>query len=328
MKPVLLLHFSLRATYRRHKLILKMGGEITMALLTAQKVVPLCGGGPTTDTIEMQLTDLLAAYLGGRDCGIRYRESLNRTVRKMLEAGITSVGDLKPEHLNRFLCGLSSLTATTRQNIRREALTLWRYAFEERWTDEPPLRVMRIRSAPKPTSAWPMQTLERMLKCAESDETVVSKRHRMLVCDFLPAWITIAYDSGLRFQDVYDLRAEQIRDCAVVGVAHKTRKTFIRPLSEYAVCQAKVLGARSPDGSLFRWFLTRRRAFLTMKEFRGRHKIDGTMKYLRRSCATLIEKEKPGSARQYLQHGDGATTTRHYIDESLLAVPEGPPPIR
>lgn len=298
------------------------------SVLTGPMVVPLFGDGPLRHTIEMQLTDLLAAYLCSRDCGIRYRESLRRTVRKMLDAGITSVADFKPDHLNKFLCGLSSLTATTRQNIRREALTLWRYAFEERMTDEPPLRVMRIRSAPKPTSAWPMQTLERMLACAEGDEAVVSKRHRMRVCDFLPAWVTIAYDSGLRFQDVYELRAEQIRDCVVVGVAHKTGKTFIRPLSEYAVKKARELADRSPDGSLFTWFLTRRRAFLHMKDFRVRHQFGGTMKYLRRSCATMKEKETPGSARHYLQHGDGATTNRHYIDESLLAVPEGPPPIR
>jgi hypothetical protein len=276
----------------------------------------------------MKLTDLLAAYVGGRDCGSRYRESLNRTVRKMTEAGIESVSDLQAEHLNRLLVSLSSLTSTTKQNIRREALTLWRYAFEERLTDEPPLRVMRVRAAPKPTQAWAMPTLSRMLECAEQDEAVISVRHKKRVCDFLPAWITIAYDSGLRFQDVHELHIDQIRDCVVVGTAHKTGKTFIRPLSEYAVQQAKQLADASPDGTLFRWFLTRRRAFLCMAAFRERHKFSGTMKFLRRSCATMKERATPGSARAYLQHGDGATTVRHYIDESLLAVPEGPPPIR
>lgn len=298
----------------------------TNRLTFAMGVQPYVLGGP--DCTTMNLTDLLAAYVGGRDCGGRYRESLNRTVRKMLDAGIVSVDDLTAEHLNNLLVGLSSLSSTTRQNIRREALTLWRYAFEERLTDEPPLRVLRVRSAPKPTQAWSMPTLSRMLECAEKDETVVSVGFKKNVCDFLPAWITIAYDSGLRFHDVHELHIDQIRDCVVVGTAHKTGKTFIRPLSEYSCQQAKQLAELSPDGTLFRWFLTRRRAFLCMAAFRERHKFVGTMKYLRRSCATMKEKATPGSARAYLQHGDGATTVRHYIDESLLAVPEGPPPIR
>ena len=297
--------------------------------LTLELVGANLGGNPRICTYEvMRLTDLLAAYMGGRDCGVRYRESLVRTVRKMMGSGITSVADLHPQHLNKFLSSLSSLSATTRQNIRREALTLWRYAFEERLTDEPPLRVMRIRATPKPPQAWSMPTLERLLECAEKDTAVVSVRHNMRICDFMPAWITIGYDSGLRFQDIYELREDQVRDCVVTGVAHKTNKTFIRPLSEYAVEKSKALATLSPDGTLFSWFLTRRRAFLHMAAFRERHKIAGTMKYLRRSCATMKERAEPGSARYYLQHGDGATTTRHYIDESLLALPEGPPPIK
>lgn len=299
------------------------------ANLHTRKGAALLGGVPLRiNFVNVRLTDLLAAYIGGRECGSRYRESLCRTVKKMAEIGVQSVSDFRSEEINRFLISLSSLSATTRQNIRREALTLWRYAFEEHMTDEPPLRVMRIRATPQPPSAWPMQTMERMLRSAESDETVVSVRNKMRVCDFVPAWITIAYDSGLRFQDVHELRGDQVRDCAVVGVAHKTRKTFIRPLSEYAVQKANELSERSPDGTLFLWFLPRRRAFLSMAAFRQRHKIVGTMKYLRRSCATMKEKQEPGSARAYLQHGDGATTIRHYIDETLLALPEGPPPIR
>lgn len=298
-------------------------------LLTSGQEVPRLGDHPLICNVEtMRLTDLLAAYLGSRDCGKRYREALLRTVRKMTEAGITSVADLRPEQVNRFLQNLSTLGSVTRQNIRREALTLWRYAFEERLTDEPPLRVMRIRATPKPPQAWSMPTLARMVECAEKDETVVSKRHNVRVCDFLPHWITIAYDSGLRFQDVHELHVDQIRDCVVTGVAHKTNKTYIRPLSEYSTAKARELADKSPDGTLFRWFLTRRRAFLALKKFRERHKVVGTFKYLRRSCATMKEFQEPGSARQYLQHGDGATTIRHYVDESLLAVPKGPPPIR
>jgi integrase len=259
---------------------------------------------------------------------MRYRESLLRTVKRLAEGGVTSVSEFRPEKINQVLVGLSSLAPATRQNIRREALTLWRYAFEERMTDIPPLRVMRIKSAPSLPKAWPMHTLAKMLACAERDETYMSVRHRIRVCDVMPAWITIAYDSGLRFADVHSMRISQINDNTVTGVAHKTRKPYVRPLSEYAMQKAIELARLSPDGTLFSWCLTRRRAFLMIREFRERHGINGTFKYLRRSCATLMEAHQPGRARRYLQHGDEGTTLRHYIDESLLAVPEGPPPIR
>lgn len=279
-------------------------------------------------TTTMRVTDLLAVYVGSRDCGIRYRESLVRTVKKLAEAGVKSIDDFRPEKINQVLIHLSSLSPATRQNIRREALTLWRFAYEERMTDVPPLRVMRIRGAAPPPKAWPMHTLARLVDCAERDESYMSVRHRIRVCDCLPAWITLGYDSGLRFADIHLLRVSQINGNMVTGVAHKTGKPYVRRLSEYAAKRAMELAARSLDGSIFQWFLTRRRAFLMISEFRKRHGFDGTFKYLRRSCATLKELEQPGSARRYLQHGDEATTVRHYIDESLLAVPEGPPPIR
>lgn len=276
----------------------------------------------------MTLASLLAAYVAAHDCGIRYRESLSRTTKKAIEAGVLSVADLEPGIVNKFLSGLSSLSATTRQNVRRELLTLWRYAFEERMTEVPPMRVVKIRSRPNAPQAWAMQTMSRMLACAEKDETVVSAKHKMRICDWLPCWIVVAYDTGMRFGDVLPLRSTHIRNGSVVTIANKTGKRLVRPLSQYALDRVAELQARSPNASLFSWFLTRRRAFLSIRAFLDRHGIDGSMKYLRRSCATYIEASRPGEATRYLQHSAAAVTARHYVDESLLAVPCGPPPIK
>jgi integrase len=288
------------------------------------KEVPHCGYSPMLGTVPT--TDLLCQYLTSRDCGIRYRESLSRTVKKAASAGINSVADLQPPLVNKFLAGLSSLNATTKNNVRRELLTLWRYAFEEGMTDVPPLRVMKIRLRPPAPQAWPMHVMQSMLLNAEQDQTQV--RHGMRICDWLPAWIVIAYDSGLRFSDIRNLRSDDIRGNVVVAVAQKTGKRAVRQLSGYAADAAARLVSRSPDGTLFAWFLTRRRAFLCIRAFLDRHHIAGSMKYLRRSCATYIEATRPGEATRYMQHSAPSVTARHYVDESLLAAPSGPPPMR
>lgn len=277
---------------------------------------------------QMSLADLLAAYLATRDCGLRYRESLRRTVKKAVEAGITSVDQLESATVNRFLVGLSTLTSTTKQNIRRELLTLWRYAFEEGGTEVPPLRVTKIRTRSSPVRAWSMMELERLIACAEKDDTRIGCMHDMRTKDFMPAWVSASYDTGLRFTDMLTLRTTEIVNGHIVKTASKTGKPVVRPLSQYALKQLIALGKRSPDGTVFAWFLTRRRAFLCMRAFYDRHGFDGSGKYLRRSCATFVEQERPGTAWRYLQHSTPTLVPRHYADQSLMAVPSGPPPIR
>jgi integrase len=297
--------------------------------LRSYQGVPLLGDKPLIHTIDdMRLTDLLAAYVGTRDCGSRYRESLLRTIRKMREAGIESVADLTPANCTRLLAGLSTLSATTRQNIRRELMTLWRYAFEERMTEVPPLRVPKIRASAKPVEAWSHAELQRLLACAEQDVTLIGGQSQMRICDFMPCWICVAYDTGIRFGDMLSLRSAQVRNGHLTAVAHKTGKRLVRPLSPYSLTLIKRLSQQSEDGTLFSWFLTRRRALGKIRKFLDRHEFHGSSKYLRRSCATYIEASRPGEATRYLQHSAATVTSRHYVDESLLAVPCGPPPIR
>jgi integrase len=279
-------------------------------------------------TTTMTMTDLLAAYLGSRECSSRYCESLRRTVKKALESGITSVDQLQSDEVNQFLASLSSLSSTTRCNIRRELLTLWRYAFEERWTEEPPLRVRKIRARTAPPVAWSLTELGRLIDCAESDESYVSVSKCIRVCDCMPAWITASYDTGLRFGDMYSLRVSEIRNGHIVKIASKTGKPVTRPLSAYALARLLDLSKRSRDGTVFQWFMSRRAAFTRMAQFYKRHGFSGSGKYLRRSCATYVEMGQPGSAWKYLQHSTPTLVPRHYEDESLRAVPCGPPPIR
>jgi integrase len=212
--------------------------------------------------------------------------------------------------------------------VRRELLTLWRYAFEEGFTEVPPLRVLRIRAAQRPVEAWSLDQLRQILECAEEDETPIGGLHSRRVCEWMPGWIVIAYDTGLRLGDLLALKRKNIRNGCINTTASKTGKSLTRPLSAYAQEWASRLAQDSPDGSLFSWFLTRRRALVSVRAFLDRHGFGGSTKFLRRSCATYVEASRPGEAWRYLQHSTPNLVPRHYADASLLAVPSGPPPIR
>lgn len=279
-----------------------------------------------TRTTKMSLTKLLDAYLASREASPRYRESLLRTVRKAQASGLLEICQLSPGPVNSFLAKLD-VGPTTRANIRRELLTLWRYAYEEGMTEVFPARVTRIRPAYAPPKAWSLDELCRMMSAAESDSTPLGGASGLAVMDVLPAWIGIAYDSGLRFGDVLGLQSSNFRNGCVFVTASKTGKPMVRKLADTTNQRVRVLLERSPDGTLFRWAMTRRRAVLAWRAFLDRHSFDGSSKWLRRSCATYLEKDRPGTASRYLQHSNPMLAQRHYLDQSLFDVPEGPPPI-
>jgi integrase len=275
----------------------------------------------------VRLTDLLGAYLASRTASLRYRESLRRTVKKAEGSGLLEICQLLPEGVN---CFLNSLTVgdTTRANIRRELLTLWRYAYEEGLTESFPARITRIRPTYSPPKAWSLDELGRLLTLAESDTTTIGGQSGLRVCDVLPAWIGVAYDSGLRFSDVLSLGQANFRNGCVCVTASKTGKPLVRRLSDTTQACVRALLERSPDGTLLRWAVNRRRAVLAWRAFLDRHKVEGSSKWLRRSCATYVEREQPGAATRYLQHSHPMLAPRHYLDQSLFDVPDGPPPIR
>ena len=278
-------------------------------------------------TTDMTLSALLNSYLESRECSPRYRESLMRTVRKAEISGLVEICQLSPERVNRLLNGLT-VGATTKANIRRELLTLWRYAYEEGMTEVFPARITRIRPKHTPPQAWSLPDLSRLLQAAQQDEHAIGGVTRLRVCDVMPAWIGIAYDTGLRFSDVLNLRLSNIRNGCISTVANKTGKPLVRRMSEGTEQCVAELAERSPDGTLFLWAVTRRRACKTWRAFLDRHGFEGSSKWLRRSCATYIEQQQPGAATAYLQHSNPTLAARHYLDASLFGVPTGPPPIQ
>jgi integrase len=281
------------------------------------------------EVAQMLLSDLLDVYLSEREASPRYIESLNRTVRRARECGLLDTSQLIPGKANEFLSRLP-LAAVTRANIRRELLTLWRFAFEHSYTDVPPLRVCRIKATPPPPRAWSLDTLRKLLAAAEQDARPVSQRcPGLLWRDVLPCWIVVGYDTGLRFSDLLHLHGDNIVNGCVICTAQKTGKFTVRAISPAGrECVGRLL-EKSRDGTLFRWALSRRRVLRKWKDFLHEQRIVGSSRWLRRSGATYVESQRHGEAQQFLGHSNPTLAVRHYLDQTLtMRVPASPPPLR
>jgi integrase len=250
-------------------------------------------------------------------------------VRRARECGLLDTSQLLPEKANEFLSRLA-LAAVTRANIRRELLTLWRFAFEHSYTDVPPLRVCRIKATPPPPRAWSLDTLRKLLAAAEQDVRPVSQRcSGLLWRDVLPCWIVVGYDTGLRFSDLLHLHSENIVNGCVICTAQKTGKLTVRAISPAGKEYVSRLLEKSRDGTLFRWALPRRRALRKWKEFLQEQDVAGSSRWLRRSGATYVEITRKGEAQRFLGHSNAALTVRHYLDQTLtMEIPCSPPPLR
>ena len=277
----------------------------------------------------MLLADLLDVYLSEREASPRYIESLKRTVKRARECGLLDTSQLLPEKANEFLSRLP-LAAVTRANIRRELLTLWRFAFEHSYTDVPPLRVCRIKATPPPPRAWSLDTLRQLLAAAEQDARPVTQRcPGLLWKDVLPCWIVVGYDTGLRFSDLLHLHAENIVNGCVICTAKKTGKFTVRAISPVGREYVSRLLDKSSDGTLFRWALARRRALQKWKEFLLEQHVVGSSRWLRRSGATYVEIQRRGEAQRFLGHSNSTLASRHYLDQTLTKdVPDRPPSLR
>jgi len=190
--------------------------------------------------------------------------------------------------------------------------------------------VCRIKATPPPPRAWSLDTLRKLLAAAEQDVRPVSQRcPGLLWRDVLPCWIVVGYDTGLRFSDLLHLQKTNIVNGCVICTAQKTGKFTVRAISEAGLSYAAHLADKSPDGTLFRWAVPRRRVLRKWREFLREQQVTGSSRWLRRSGATYVEIKQRGEAQRFLGHSHAALANRHYLDQTLtMDVPESPPPLR
>lgn len=269
------------------------------------------------------LTEVVEQYLSERDCCRNYRRHLMRTAEMLRSIGLTSVADICPQRINRWLDGLAC-SKQTKANYRRQACTVVRAAlgsdaghFIE--------RIRRVKAPLPPPVAWTKEEMARLMHHARNlPGNLMSGCPASL---FFAGWVLLCYESGLRFSDALHLRSSQIRDGRLYTIQSKTGDPLVRVLSHDCAKILTDLSVQSKDGTLFKWALSERWLRIRWARLVKSAGLTGTCKWLRRTGATWVEATQPGMASRFLGHRSPELAMKHYCDRTLLPNSCPSPPV-
>lgn len=232
------------------------------------------------------------------------------------------VSDLTVANIDGYLTrALHTLAPQTVQNHRRMLNTLRRAALRDGLlVDECTANLRRVKSnAPLPR-AWSHSELAHLVNAAREMPGGTSRcRWNVL----MPAYILVAYSSGLRLGDMLALRHDALRGNKLALVVSKTRRPHVVMLDEAAVLALNSLPIK---GSRIFGDLVGRCVFIrAFRRLVKRSGLRGSSKFLRRSSATYakIAGQDPG---RHLGHATPGLAERHYVDPVLVAEHANPIP--
>lgn len=260
----------------------------------------------------MTTASIAQRYLAGRDCHPDYKKCMLNLAGKLTDLSASAIN----AHLRMRQESVSAITVA---NERRQALTLWRWAWEEGLTDHAPRGVMKVKAPLRPVRAWTIADCRALVKGAE---VFFGKRMRngVDIGKFLQCWVLLAYETGARYGDIFSWKKDNFVLSSVGWVTSKTGVPCTRQLSGRALALVAEMLAASPDGRVLGWVCCRRQSFKLMRHLISAAGLPaGSGRWLRRSAATHLEMNQPGKAQWFLAHKTAGLAARHYLDQSQLA---------
>lgn len=223
------------------------------------------------------------------------------------------ITDLADGEVSRWLCSLEdAFSQRTVAGHRVNLLSLWR-ACAACGVCDPPCCVRREpKPAPMPI-AWTLDELHRLLDaCQCPSGSFRDGRGRAM---YLTTLVRAAYDTGLRRSDLWQLERDQVRpDGTVVIRQHKTGHPHNPQLRQIALTGFQLLSGdrplRCPYASTGAWY----RFWESITQQAGIR--PGCLQMIRRTGASYVERDQPGSATRYLGHRTPGMA-RHYVDLSI-----------
>jgi hypothetical protein len=272
---------------------------------------------------------LAERYLLGRDVSVGHAGNIRRVAARMFSAGITPDnidGQLVTTWLSSLRTTLSARSVSSERNL---ALTLWKYGYDEDLVKNPVRGVQKIKVPRRVTRAFTRHQCTDAVKQISSSDFGKFRKSGCPKALWLEAWYRTAYETGIRFTDLYMLRHDSLVDGGIAIVASKTNGIVIKRITAETQGLLDRLIEMSPDGTVFSWAVSRRWAFANIKAaFKAIGLDTGRTQWLRRSGATHAEMAQPGSAARYLCHATPGLAERHYIDHvQLMGDLPTPPPL-
>lgn len=310
-------------------------GKVIPTTLMSPNLAEFTNAEFTTKVLSfLELARLCSVDEDGEPLSVKYAWGLSKVARSLEDFGILDSSVIRPEIFNNWLRSLHQ-SPTTRSNYRRMGLRLWRHALAIGCDAHRIETIIRVKTKLKIPVAWSSPELTALATAASSMTGRFPRGSRLqrksgTQCvrrNFWVAWVLVGYESGLRQGDLYNLQRANLRGNRLFCVMNKTLVPVGKALSPEAAAAAHAMLKDSPDGTMFRWALSRKHLFIQFLALVASAGLEGTTKYLRRSGATHCEMVSPGSAPGFLGHLSGsALAKKHYLDPTLLAECQPQPP--
>ena len=135
----------------------------------------------------------------------------------------------------------------------------------------------------------------------------------------------VGYYSALRFGDLASLRWDQIQNGMIVVTMNKTGDVIACPLPDNALAMLdKIRG--SGRTLVFGQLMNGKNSRAFFRRVLKEYGLPGSIKWLRRTSATLLERSHPGAAKAHLGHRTHGLAYTHYVDPRLLQQNKPMPP--
>lgn len=268
------------------------------------------------------MNDLLVEFVANNMVSKSYEIHLRCCCNQMHEFGIRR-HNISNERVTAWLASLrGKYSSQTISHKRALCLRLWRWGIESGVVGKSVLpQVITIRTHKKPTRAFRFEDIKRTWhnlsrenpeKFGHFRKTNVS---RLL---WIKTWFRIAWETGLRHKDIYNLKADDITTAGINIIMEKTKQEITRQISEETRGLIDSLLAVSQDDSIFSCHVTANYACTTVGVLLKKVGLPHGSQWLRRSSATHVEKHNPGFGSRHLGHLTPGLASRYYFDHSQL----------
>jgi site-specific recombinase XerD len=269
----------------------------------------------------MTLRDFLAAYAASRDIapgtqdGYRYAvDCFGKHVGKP-----AALRDLSTKAVNDWVeaelrAGLARITI---RNYSCAVVTLWRAAHEDGLCRTGPAGIRRVK-VPRPIpEAWRPQDMRALLLAAEG-LTGIHRGTQAKWCDLARAWLLVGYYSGLRGCDLLTIPIDTLLSGRPIVI--RQAKTDWPVIVTLPVSAVEAVRATVPPRRELFLPIHRSTLYDVAKDLLTRAGLSGSPKWLRRTGATQVESQYPGSAMAFLGHKTPGLAFRHYIDQTQIQI--------
>lgn len=281
----------------------------------------------------MQLVDFVEnRYLLSRDLAPGSATALRWTARifsQWRQPLVATLDDLSEGTISAFLRDLQGKGRAPRylKRMRGDLLCFWRHAYRCRLKDRlPELDLVRNPTVPRTApEAWTIAEIRTL--CAAADSMDGQYRWGVTRQAFWQAWIRVAWDTGLRPSDLLRLRTTQLSAGAIVVLQQKTQTTQVVALDRLTLHWIRK--SYPPHREfIFGWPASRNYFYLEFARLIARAGLQGSPKRLRKSAASAVELEQPGTAGRFLGHLTPGLAEKHYLDPRIVRKTiRRPPPI-